>query len=266
MALALLDGAPAGSGDLRALALTNYGHFTTMRVDDGRVRGLSLHLERLVRDCRTVFGAELAPDRVRNLLARAAREVTGSFVARVTVFDPAIDVGDPAATATPHVLVTTRPAGGAGSADEPPLRVRTCAFRRELPAVKHVGLFGALHLRRSARLDGYDDALFTDPTGLVSEGCTWNVGFVHGDDEAVVTWPRADALPGVTMALLQRLHPYTVTPVTRELHGVRAAFATNAAIGVRPISAIDDRRLTTDHPLLAALRAAYASLPGEPLE
>jgi branched-subunit amino acid aminotransferase/4-amino-4-deoxychorismate lyase len=47
--------------ELARLALYNYGHFTTMRVDAGRVRGLSLHLRRLVNACRTVFDAELDP-------------------------------------------------------------------------------------------------------------------------------------------------------------------------------------------------------------
>lgn len=39
------------------LVLYNYGHFTTMRVDAGRVRGLPLRLCRLVNDCH----AELDP-------------------------------------------------------------------------------------------------------------------------------------------------------------------------------------------------------------
>ena len=35
---------------IESLALTNYGHFTTMRVEDGRVRGLGMHLDRLVSE------------------------------------------------------------------------------------------------------------------------------------------------------------------------------------------------------------------------
>ena len=50
-----MNGVPADLDQIKALALINYGHFTSMRVDDQRVRGLSLHLERLMRDCRRVF-------------------------------------------------------------------------------------------------------------------------------------------------------------------------------------------------------------------
>lgn len=36
--MAHLNGARATPDDLEALALVNYGHFTSMRVEDGRVR------------------------------------------------------------------------------------------------------------------------------------------------------------------------------------------------------------------------------------
>jgi branched-subunit amino acid aminotransferase/4-amino-4-deoxychorismate lyase len=68
------DGAPGGSAALNevtALALLNYGHYTAMRVDERRVRGLSWHLDRLMRDCRRVFDADLDPDWVRHLIRHA---------------------------------------------------------------------------------------------------------------------------------------------------------------------------------------------------
>jgi hypothetical protein len=41
-----------------------------MRADGGRIRGLSLHLERLSEDCRDVWGADLDTERVREYAAR----------------------------------------------------------------------------------------------------------------------------------------------------------------------------------------------------
>jgi branched-subunit amino acid aminotransferase/4-amino-4-deoxychorismate lyase len=52
--------------DLRTLAMVNYGHFTSMRVDRGRVRGLGRHLDRLERDAREVFGRAVPADVVRD--------------------------------------------------------------------------------------------------------------------------------------------------------------------------------------------------------
>lgn len=258
--MAELNGRPVGPDALLALALTNYGHFTTMRVENRRVRGLGLHMQRLVRDCRSVFGAELDPERVLGHVRGAVGDLDGSVVVRVTVFDPAIDLGHPATAAEPGILVTVRPAPGLPL---PPMRVRTVRHRREVPAVKHTGLFGLLHARREAQLDGYDDALFVGPDAQVSEGGTWNVGFV--DDDGVV-WPDAEVLPGVTAALLRQCAGGRTAPVTlADAGGMRAAFAANAAIGVRAVACIDDIALDTGHPLLARLREAYSALPGEPL-
>ncbi|KNB53965.1 aminotransferase class IV family protein [Streptomyces caatingaensis] len=254
-----LNGRPADPDALATLALTNYGHFTTMRVDDGRVRGLGLHMERLAGTCRALFGAELDTDRVRAYLVRAV-PATGSLVVRVTVFDPSLDLGHPSAAADPHVLVTTRPAGAPTA---PPFRVRTVPYVRDTPALKNVGLFGLLRARREAQLAGFDDALFVGPDGRVSEGGTWNVAFVDG--AGTVVWPEADVLPGITMALVRRDDHALAKVTTADLPSMRAAFATNAAVGVRAVAAVDDVALDPGHPVVAALQEAYAALRGEPV-
>ncbi|GAA1077764.1 aminotransferase class IV [Kitasatospora arboriphila] len=255
--MAELDGRPATAAQLQALALTNYGHFTTMLVEDGLVRGLGLHLARLERDCRELFGADLDLERVR-AYARRAAPTAGAATVRVTVFDPELDLGRIGGAASPRVLVTTRPAG---PAELPPLRVRTVRYERDAPHVKGVGLFGALRERRAAQAAGYDDALFTDASGAVSEGGTWNIGFVRGGE---VLWPTADQLRGTTMELLQAAHPWRALRITGAA-GFEAAFATNAAVGVRPVAAVDGTDLAVAHPVVAALRAAYAAVRGERL-
>ncbi|MFG2263754.1 aminotransferase class IV family protein [Streptomyces sp. NPDC048720] len=258
--MAEFNGRPVTPDALLTLALTNYGHFTSMRVDDQRVRGLSLHLERLVRDCRIVLGADLDPETVRGYVRQAVGDQTGAHVVRVTVFDPGVDMAHPDKAQNPGVLVTFRPAA---DLPMPPLRVKSIRYERDVPAAKHAGLFGALHARRTALLDGYDDALFVGSDDLVSEGGTWNIGFI-GDDGIV--WPKADVLPGVTMALLQRLGWHRTAPVTvADARGMRAAFATNTSIGVRALSGIDDVPMATEHPLLTELRDAYLAIPGERL-
>lgn len=258
--MAELNGLPVESDVLLRLALTNYGHFTTMRVEDGRVRGLGLHLERLVRDCRAVFGAGLDTEAVRRYVRQAVAGESGPRIVRVTVLDPAVDLGRPAAADQPQVLVTVRPGA---AVPQSPLRVKSVRHEREVPAVKHTGLFGALHARRACQLDGYDDALFVGADGRVSEGGTWNIGFIRRDG---VVWPEAEALPGVTAALLRQREAGTGAPVTLdELPDMQAAFATNAAIGVRAVSHIDEVSLDTGHPLLARLREAYLAVPGERL-
>lgn len=231
-----------------------------MRVDDQRVRGLTLHLERLTRDCRRIFDADLDPDRVRHLVRRALADTAGSVVVRVTVFDPDLELGRPGADAAPQLLVTTRPAA---MAPLPPLRLQSAPHCRDLPEVKHVGLFGALRWRRVAQRKGFDDALFIDAAATISEATTSNVGFVDGDR---IVWPQADCLAGVTMRLINeaRQTHATTAPVTlRDLAGVDAVFATNAAVGVRSVSAVDAIQWAHEHPVLDILRRQYADIPPE---
>ncbi|MDI3390147.1 aminotransferase class IV family protein [Streptomyces sp. B-S-A8] len=259
--MAELNGRPVHPDALAALALTNYGHFTSMRCDNGRIRGLQLHMERLVRDCREVFGAELDVDRVREYVRQGAQNRQGSFVIRVTIFDPDLQMGHPGAEAHPQILVTVR---SAGEFPAPPMTVRTQTFTRDTAQVKHMGLFPQLKARREAQLAGSDDALFADADGVISEGGTWNVGFV--DQDGAVIWPEGPVLPGVTMKLLQNAHPYRTQQVTlNDLSQMRAAFATNTSIGVRPITAIDDRTFPADDPTLDKLRSLYADIAGDEL-
>lgn len=257
-----LDGKPVSADDLLPLALTNTGHFTSMRVSaDGSIRGLTLHMERLVRDCAIVWGAELDPERVRGYVRQGLEGQSRPCVVRVTIYDPKVGMGRPADADDPHVLVSVR---SAGALPPEPLRAQSVVYERDLPEVKHVGLFGALHARGAAQRAGFDDALFVGKDGLVSEGGTWNVAFV--DQEGTVVWPDAPVLPGVTMALLQQHAEHRVATVTLEqAKGMAAAFATNTSIGVRLLSAIDDVEFPVDHPVLRQLQEAYLSIPGETL-
>ncbi|GAB3765247.1 aminotransferase class IV [Microlunatus parietis] len=253
--MAVLNGEPATRDQLAALALINYGHFTSMLAENGLIKGLTAHCDRLTRDCRRLFGVDLPAERVREYLRPVVAE-PGTRMVRVTVFDPAADLLHP--DGEPAVLITTRPAG---KSPLPPLRLRTVPVRRELPEVKHVGLFGTLWARREARQAGADDALLIDRT-MITEGPSWNVGFVRDHE---IVWPAAAVLPGVTQLLLQAAGPASVTQPVRvdELGGFAAAFATNSGFGVRPIAAIDDDGFDHDHPVLRRLSEAYAAIPGE---
>lgn len=268
-----LNGRDPDADDVAALALANYGHFTTMRVERGAVRGLARHLDRLARDCRTLFDAELDDGEVRTWVRRAVERREGrggqdgrdardeAVIARVTVYDPHLTVARPGVPIRPQVLVTVRPA----PASAPPTALRVTAVRyvRPLAQVKHTGLFDTVRLRRAAQLAGFDDVLFTEGDA-VCEGATWNVGFFDGHD---VVWPTGPVLAGVTADLLAGDRPgiRRGQVAVSDLPGLEAAFATNAAVGVQAIGLIDGVSFPADHPVLDELRARYAAVPPEPL-
>ncbi|MGO1055603.1 aminotransferase class IV family protein [Crossiella sp. CA198] len=255
-----LNGAAATLKQIKSLALTNYGHFTSMRVESNRVRGLSLHMERLARDCHYLFDAELDIDHVRHCIRKVLSGGTQPTVVRVTIYDPALDLGTIGSDAEPHVLVTNR---AAPQAQVSPLRLQAVSFRREIPAVKHIGLFGVLERRRFAQRDGFDDVLLLNSDGTISEIATSNIGFVR---EGQIVWPRSEYLNGVTMRLLhQALDEQISTELLTlsDLPQMDAAFATNAATGIRPIASVDHTQWPTDHAVLTELRELYEDIPAE---
>ncbi len=257
----MLDGETVAAEDVAELATTNYGHFTSFRVERLAVKGLQLHLDRLVRDSTELFGAALPEVTLRQLIARVGPHLAGvsePVMVRVSIFEP----GDRA-----RVLVSTRPAPEQAG-DLAGLRVRTTDFGRHLPRVKHVGLFGASHERKQSQQDGFDDALFVSPSGLVSEGPTWNLaGVLDGE----LIWPDDDCLPGITRELLQRALkaegvPWTARSLKRsDLAGLSAAYRTSAGVGVQPISEIDGVALAGDEARLEVLLGAYARVTNDPL-
>lgn len=256
---------PATLDDLRALALRNYGHFTTMQVRGYAVRGLQLHLQRLDAATRELFGVPLPGARVREAL-RAALEASDidDCTARVTVFSRSFDIDDPARSGEIDLLVALHPPM---QADGAPLRVCSVVLERPLPHLKHVATLPLLHARRQARLAGFDDALLVAAEGGVREGVVWNVGFV-GDDG--VTWPDAPMLRGTTLQLVQAglagqgLVQSAAPLLLEDLGRFRGAFALNSR-GIQPLAQVDGIRFDPQSALLAAVRRALEAAPWEPL-
>jgi len=252
-----LNGAPATVEDLRALVATNYGHFSALRVHDGAVRGLDLHLDRIEAATRELFGMPIARERVRECLRHAIDGSDAPLALRVNVFSRALNRDQPAAPVEADVLVTAMPAAGASSSA---LRVKSFPYTRTLPHVKHVGTFPLFHFRRLAQQDGFDDAVFVDAAGRVEEGSIWNIGFFDGEG---IVWSDAPQLTGVSMQLLQSgLARAGVTSTVRsiplrDIGRFRSAFFTNSSTPVRLIARIDDVEFAVDHELEARLVAAY---------
>ena len=265
MTSASLNGKPATADDLRALALANYGHFTSMQVRDGAVQGRELHAQRLEEATLALFSTKLDGDGALKLAARALHDAgLRDASVRITVFSTQFDYRDPARSIAPDVLVTLSPAT---SADKPALRVKTYPFVRPLPQYKHVGTFPLFHYRRQALADGYDDALFVDPAGQVVEGSIWNLGLWDGRS---VVWPEGPALRGTAERLLQAGLdkagiPQRAAPVgLSELGAFQAAFACNAS-GLQPIVAVDAVAWRADIALMARLKAALDAVPWDSL-
>jgi branched-subunit amino acid aminotransferase/4-amino-4-deoxychorismate lyase len=256
-----LNGREASADELRALALVNYGHFTTMQVNDGGVRGLDRHLARLDAATRELFGNRLDAEHVRDLLRGAFDGWSGDAAVRITVFSRVFDREHPSRAFAPDVLVTVTPPR---RADTTPVRLKTFHHERALPAIKHVGTFALFHHRRLAQQAGFDDALFVDADGAISEASIWNIGFHDGSG---IVWPGAPQLHGVSMQLIENgLRERGIGTATRnvplaDVAAFRSAFLTNCGCPVRPVASIDGIELEIDATLMRTLEACHASNP-----
>ncbi len=144
------------------------------------------------------------------------------------------------------------------------MRVKSFAYERDVPQVKHVGTFALFHHRRLAQQAGFDDALFVDSDGNVSEGSIWNVAFFDGRR---IVWPDAQQLEGVAKQLLKRGFARrgvecidANVPLSR-IRDFHAAFFTNSAQPARFIASIDDVAFSADERLATLLAACYDSNP-----
>jgi branched-subunit amino acid aminotransferase/4-amino-4-deoxychorismate lyase len=245
------------------LRATGYGHFTSMQLRDGRVRGLGLHLERLDRASRELFGFGLSADRVLGYLRSALdRAGSGDLSVRVAAFSRD-------RTVEPNLLITVT-----DPIEPTPTTPRLLAFEHErpVPHLKHTGTFSLTYYGRQAKLAGYDDALFFDRSGNVSEAAIWNICFATGSR---IVWPSAAVLPGITMLTLQAgLAELAVAretapiPLTT-LAGYDAAYLTNSIDPALPVASITTPTGTTTYsahtPSADLITKAYAAIPLDPI-
>ncbi|GAA0936407.1 aminotransferase class IV family protein [Kribbella koreensis] len=260
--LVQLNDTPLALDDPALLSAAGYGHFTSMQVRDGKVRGLDLHLERLDRSSRELFGHGVAADRVLTYLRTTlASSPSGDLSIRVNAFtrDRSFIDGTPV---EPDLLLTlTDPIE---PTSEPP-RLLAVEHERTAPHLKHTGTFSQTHEIRRARLAGYDNALFYNRAGHVSEASIWNICFAVDDR---IVWPAAEVLPGITMLSLRAaldVARETVDIPLSALGDYRAAYLTNSIDPALPVASITSPAGSTEYkpdPASADLIAnAYLRIP-----
>jgi branched-subunit amino acid aminotransferase/4-amino-4-deoxychorismate lyase len=257
-----LNGVPLESPSPALLRATSYGHFTSLQIRAGRVRGLSLHLDRLDRSSRELFGHGLSADRVLSTLRAALDRAWSADVSvRINAFVQARDQVEPdlLVTVSDPIAPTTTPA-----------RLLAFEHERPVPHLKHTGTFSLTYYARQARLASYDNALFYNRSGHVSEASIWNICFAIGGR---IVWPEAAVLPGITMLTLQAgldtlavARETSPVPLTA-LADFDAAYLTNSIDPALPVASITTPTGTTQYkpdPASAELIAtAYAAIPLE---
>jgi len=149
---------------------------------------------------------------------------------------------------------------------EPPkeyMRAHVAPFKRAssspLPRVKSLNYLENVLARREAERMGYDEALFLNERGEVTEGSSTNVFWVRGGVLHTPA-PECGLLPGITREALISLAPELDLEVKEgkfnldEVLTSRGAFFTNSLIGITAITEIDKTRVIVDGKLFSKLR------------
>lgn len=263
--VALIDGRPASITDLSRLSFAGYAHFTVMQVRQGRVRGLDLHLERLRRASLELFGHAHEEENVRRFLRAAIGENAPDLSLTATAYPSTGEFTDAATRSMPSILIRTSPPS---SGPKGPFALAVIEHERFLPHIKHTGEAAKTFYLRRATEGGFEDFVFADSKGRLSEGSIWNLAFWDGQ---AVIWPRAEMLAGTTQGIVrrqlerqgapQRMEPVTVT----DLHNMKGAVIMNSwtpAIAVNRIGDVHMPEAPAFHELLHdAFNSEPASAP-----
>ena len=227
------------------------------------MRGLALHLQWLANATQDLLGSELDIEQVRRWMRQLLDDDPASV--RITVFSQSLDRAFLERPVPADVLIASSPARAARTE---PLRLHAVCHERVLPKIKHVGTFGLFHAWREARIAGFDDVVFTNADGEVSEGSIWNIGFWDGQR---VIWPSAPALPGITLQLLDAglracgIETVICPVFLDHIERFRCAFTMNSGSVGPMIASIDSQHFEVDADFMKLLCSAYDSRSMEPV-
>jgi branched-chain amino acid aminotransferase group I len=248
-----------------------------LRVYDGRVFALDIHLDRLFASAKAMAFADLpSRDDVRSALfatLRANGMRDGAHV-RLTLtrgtkitsgMDPRLNQSGPCLI----VLAEHKPP----IYDRGGIRLITSAIRRNSPQcvdskIHHNNLINNILAKIEANVAGVDDALMLDLDGFLSETNATNVFLVR---RGHLLTPHADScLPGVTRGMVIEIARAHDIPVTErnlsisEIWSADEAFTTGTMGELSPVLEVDGRTIGDGQPgpLTGRLQALYAERTG----
>jgi branched-subunit amino acid aminotransferase/4-amino-4-deoxychorismate lyase len=225
------------------------GLFETLRVDAGRARDLSAHLDRLFAGLRRLG---IAPSEDRCALGRAVTDVAQAAPRPVARLRITISRGT---LAGPTRLVTASPY-------EPPsedlYRLGVAAIllpepridsRSPLAGLKSLSYQANRLALQAAEARGAYEALLVNEHGRLAEGSRSNLALILPD--GTFTPPESEGcLPGTVRRRLLEKGVLRERPLSLEdLATANGLLLMNSLIGVLPVSSLDGRRLPVAWPL-----------------
>ncbi|MFA4884407.1 MAG: aminotransferase class IV [Desulfotomaculaceae bacterium] len=228
--------------------LHGLGLFETILVYEGRPALLKHHLERLEASARELglqMPVDWEPVKAVEAVIRAGNIVHGAIRLTVTAGPEG---------GSPGVVVAPRPHHPHHAEDcRRGWRASLIPWRRypQNPIYRHKTLNFAENMlaRRWAHSSGYDEGLFENTDGHITEGTVTNL-FVFDNGNRLCTPPVKDGLlPGVVRRVVLELARGNGIPaietslLPEDLFHIREAFLTNSLLGIMPLVKIEGHTL-----------------------
>lgn len=247
--------------EIANLLLYGFGVYSSFIVTDGNmVLGWHYHVERVRSDAQQFLGITVDREAIVHSVKEfiASQEPAAEMTCRITIFPGSFSIGNPHEAKTPKLMVTGR---SGSSLSGKPLGLTLAECNRPFAMHKITNIGAAVKERARAKDSGFDDAILT-ANGRISEGPTWNVFFTSGDK--FFTPPNdGKILPGVTRHILIDILGDKVEEKHIGIEDLKlfdGALATNSAIGVVPIHAIDHIEFNYELPSVQSIQIRYNNI------
>ncbi len=257
----LLNGQLVQSSEITNLAFSGFAHFSALQVRDRKIKGLDLHLARLRQASLTLYNRASTDTLIRSYLRSAIENSPPNHSLTITVYSPKGEFTVQSMDIEPAVLIrTSAPTNGPAG----PLRLAAIPHERPLPETKHVGEIGKTYYLHQAVKRGFDDAVFVNNDGHLSEGSIWSLVFWDGES---VIWPKARILKGTMMGIVQRQLSRLNIPQRDEiitmsrLAELQGAAVMNSWTPGISVTEIESNSFTEPNALIELLHKAYKAEP-----
>ncbi|MEW6182256.1 MAG: aminotransferase class IV [Bacillota bacterium] len=252
--------------------LVGCGAFETMRAYKGKVFRAAAHLRRLNDTCAFMSIPFKGEKEWMDEVLDGILSINGISAARVRLtVTPGADYTPSTA---PDVVLTAVPIDDLPS----DLGWRACLSKTVVssrdPLLRHktTSYAGRLLERKRARGNGFDEALFLNEKGCLTEGSATNIFCVS--DGVIRTPPSSEGLlPGVTRAVVREIAAESGIPLEEKplsLEDLRLSgetFLTNSVIEIMPLVVFEGNPISNGRPgpLTIRIREAYRSLVNKEL-
>ena len=221
------------------------------------------HIKRLFKSC-TSAGVPLdySPNDIHMAIKDTVRENPGSKFVKISVYISSVEVDvvpqDPFSTIAiaayePHQDIITKNTQPFYTSKELSVWLEKEKHQRRHdiipPQVKIAGNYtSSMMAKWQARKNGYDEIIFTDEEGYITEAPTSNV-FIINQENVLLTAPESDVLYGITRKSILEIARNENINIKEdkiplyELENAREVFLTSSSHLISPVVKIDNRPL-----------------------